>query len=180
MTSRLLCSSALSPSFHHCSSDTAASVVIKDHLVNHQWAFAQSISLAQSTWLSWLSTPWFHIQNHPIIPLPYFCQLYHFPKPFRKETLNSGLAQLPSLPSATLVLTFIANIRNSRKLPFWKSFIRIWWSGGTVVWLQPEPRKDRDCGLRTQSSESPLSSFFSGFLMICTDTPKVLNTPTPT
>lgn len=45
----------------------------------------------------------FHIRNDLIIPLPYFCQLYHFPKPFRKETLNWRLAPLPFLPSSTLV-----------------------------------------------------------------------------
>lgn len=155
--------------------------VIKDHLINHHWAFVSSISRA----LDSVDHPLlkFHIQNHLIIPLPRFCQLYLFPKSFRKEILNSGLAQLPSLPSPTLVLILVANMKNSLKLELFRKVL----SGyrrvrGHLIYpkgrMQLESRKDRM--VRSGANEvSPLSlsSLLSGFLMICTDIPKVSPNP---
>lgn len=102
--------------------------------------------------------------------------MYHFPKPFRKETLNSGLAQLLSLssPHWFLLLVWILEIHWS----YLFGKVLSGYGGVEGNWLQAEPRKDQDHGTRTQSSQSPLSSFLSGFLMICTDILKVLNTPT--
>ena len=54
-----------------------------------------------------------------------------FPPSCSGEKPCTRVAQFPSLPSPTLVLTLIAGIRNSVKPALQKSFIRIQRSGGT-------------------------------------------------
>lgn len=122
--------------------------------------------------------------KRPHHPTSLFLSIVSFPQAIQERNLELRVSSTP-LSALTLVLTFTANIRNSLKATFLEKLYQNTGGGAGYLMhpkgrLQLKPRKDQDCILRTQSSESPVSSFLSGFLVICTDSPKVFDTPTLT